>query len=273
MNMGKYSQVAITSWQRAMVYRWNTALEVWGYLLTMVISVLLWRFVFETTGKGNIAGYTAPEMISYLLIAGWLASTFWFTAQGNRIINDIKDGTLSNYLVKPMHILGYYHAYGLMGKLSQIFMSAIFFSVVLAALYFWGGIPFHFVLQPSTIIGFAMFFLLAMLIQFMIFYNTALCAFWLEDASGVSFLARVFADVAAGAFLPLALFSEAWQSFFSWLPFHYIISVPVNILLGRLTILEMVQQGLGALIWLMALYGLAFIIMRRGVRHYSGVGA
>ncbi|MDO8505081.1 MAG: ABC-2 family transporter protein [bacterium] len=270
--MGKYFQVATTSWQRAMVYRWNSLLEVWGYLLTMSISVLMWRFVFEKTGKESIAGYTASEMTSYLLIAGYLASALWFTAQGNRISNEIKDGVISNYLVRPLSIMGYYHVYGVIGKLSQIMMSTVSFGIVLVALHFWGGISLPISLHASSFIGFILFFLLAIMIQFMIFYNAGLFAFWLDEASGIAFLVRVFADVAAGAFLPLSLFSEQWQGFFNLLPFRYMISIPANVLLGRLTTLEMVKTAAGALIWLAVLYGLALIMMRRGIRHYSAVG-
>ncbi len=174
--MHKYWRIALTSWQRAMVYRLNTLLEIFGYFSTMLIAIALWRFVFQKVGAASIGGYTSTQMISYLLVAGYLASAFWFTAQGNRVMNDIKDGVLSNYLVKPMHILGYYLAYGLTGKSSQIFFSTLTFAILLIALNL-SGVVLQISLHPLTVLAFILAFILAMLMQYFIFYNTALSAF------------------------------------------------------------------------------------------------
>ena len=100
-NMRKYWMIAVTSWQKALTYRTNTLLEVAGHFTTMVVSVALWQFAFRHTGQQEIGGYTVGELTAYLLIAGWITSSFWFTAQADRIVREIKEGFLSNYLTKP----------------------------------------------------------------------------------------------------------------------------------------------------------------------------
>src|SRR3989338_9325814 len=269
--MGKYSRVALTSWQRAMVYRWNTALEVVGYLATTIISISLWQFIFAKTGGQSIRGYTPQEMVNYLIVSGYLANAFWFTAQGNRIMNDIKDGVISNYLAKPMGILKYYLSYGLTGKAFQIMMSTIGL-VGLLVVFGIAGIPFAIHSDLFHVAFFIVLFVLAALIQFFIFSSTSLLAFWMEEVWGISFVVRVFADIAAGAFLPLTFFSVSWQHFFNFLPFRYIISVPANVLLMRLDIQQSLVAIISSFAWMCTFYFCSLLLLRRGVRHYSAVG-
>lgn len=257
------------SWQRALTHRTNTLLEVAGYLATMTIAIVLWRFAFAHTGLQKISGYTVQEMTVYLLIAGWITSVFWFTAQGERIVHEIKDGLVSNYLIKPMSISLRYFFYGSAGKFMQfVWGSVAFFIVLLAFQIYTNFVPaqqLHFGL-------FTIFFVLAWLIQWLIFYSAALLAFWFEEVWGFTFVIRVLSDVAAGAFIPLALFAPSWQTLFDWLPFKYIVSVPVNALMGRIDSAELLLTFSGAVVWLIALMLLANLAMRRGIRHYSAVG-
>lgn len=258
----------MTAWQKALVYRANTILEIFGNLITMAASIGLWMFAFKHTGQVAIGGYSAQQMMTYLLIAGWLASSFWFTAQGDRVVNEIKNGEISNYLAKPISIFFYQFVYGAAGKLSQFFWGAVVFVIVLLATGLYG----YLTLSWSNIAIFILFFIFAFLIQWLIFHSAALLAFWMDEVWGVTFCIRVLADVAAGTFLPLALFAPFWQEVFDFLPFKYIVSVPVNALLGRMDNIEIMSEFAGAAVWLAILCFLAFIAMRRGLRHYSAVG-
>lgn len=266
--MRKYWGLTKISWQRALVHRTNAILEIFGNLITMAASIGLWMFAFKHTGQSIIGGYSAQQMMAYLLIAGWLASSFWFTAQGDRIVYEIKNGEISNYLAKPISVFFYQFVYGAAGKLSQFFWGAIAFTLVLLVT----GLYVYLSLAWTNIAIFILFFIFAFLIQWLIFHSAALLAFWMDEVWGVTFCIRVLADVAAGTFLPLALFAPFWQNFFDFLPFKYIVSVPVNALLGRMNSADISHGLVGAVVWLAILCLLAFIGMRRGLRHYSAVG-
>lgn len=268
MIIRKYWTIASTSWQRAMSYRVNTLLEIVGYLTTMTISIVLWRFAFEHTGLQEIKGYTVQEMIVYLLIAGWITSIFWFTAQAERIVHEIKEGVVSNYLVKPMRLSLYYFIYGNAGKFMQFIWGSLAFVVVLIVFRLY----VDFAYTQFHIGLFVIFLIVAWLIQWLIFYSVALLAFWFEEVWGVAFIIRVLSDVAAGAFLPLSLFSPSWQQLFDWLPFKYIISVPVNVLMGRISGTELLSAFGGAVVWLVTLILFAQLAMRRGIQRYGAVG-
>lgn len=266
--MRKYYTIASIAWQKAMVWRLNTLLEMFGYVATMLIAIALWRFAFLHSNQQTIAGYTMQEMTLYLLVAGWLTSSLWFTAQGDRVAHEIKDGELSNYLVKPVRISWYHFIYGSTGKISQFILSSTTFIIALFVfrLYTYLGTT------SLNIIGFVLFFALAWLIQWLIFYISALLAFWMEEVWGQLFVVRVLADVAAGTFLPLSLFAPFWQNVFDVLPFKYIVSVPVNVLMGRVEGVELMSLFIGAFTWFIVLFLLMHVVLKRGIKHYSAVG-
>lgn len=266
--MRKYWKQAVMHWQLRMVYRTNAILETSGNLLTMFVTLALWLFAFRHMGGGEIGGYTEEQMISYLLIAGLITSTLWHTSQGDQIISAIRQGRISKYLVKPMSFTANYFIAQIIGN-SLRFMWSV---AVVIAIVFAFHIPIELTLELSLLPLFSLLLLFAIGIQYLLFYNTALLAFWMEEVWGITFTIRVLADVAAGTFIPLALFAPFWQRVFDFLPFKYIISVPVNTLMGRMVPDEILTAFLGSAAWLVALTVLTKITWTRGVRHYSAVG-
>jgi ABC-2 type transport system permease protein len=77
----------------------------------------------------------------------------------------------------------------------------------------------------------------------------------------------------SGQFAPLALFPLPIRVLAEILPFNWLISFPINLVSGRLTLNE-AWIGLGAqTAWLVASYALFRLVWRAGIRIYSAVGA
>ncbi len=266
--MRKYWVVAKSTWQVFLAHRLNMVLEVLGNLLTMGVAIGLWVALYQRTGQEKISGFTESEMIRYLLISGFLTATLWFTAQGDHVMSDIHEGNLSKFLVKPLRYPFYNFVKVMTGK---VFNFLCILLVIIPVLYFYPDLLRSFNLVSVSL--FLLFFMFAIIFQYLLFFSTALMAFWMEEAWGLTFVLRVIADVAAGAFLPLAFFAPFWGNIFNFLPFKYLVSVPVNILLGKIPLSNILYTFGGALVWLMILLFLTSFIMRRGLRRYSAVGA
>lgn len=266
--MRKYLKIATTTWDEVLAYRLNVWLEAFGNLLTILVVIVLWIFAFKTTGAQMFGGYTQSQMISYLLLSGFITSAISYSAQGDETMDDIREGRISNYLVKPIHFSLYYFARTITRKAFILVFGIVTVAVLL--FFFRGSVAINIDLFRAVMLF--IFLLLGIVMQFLIFYSASLFAFWMEQVWGVTFIIRVFADVAAGAFLPLSLFSPAVQSIFNLLPFRYFVSVPVNIALGKLGSGEILAALAGAGVWLFALLLFTFIVAKRGVRHYSAVG-
>lgn len=268
MTMRKYWHLAKMHWQLRMVYRTNALLEALGNLLTMLVSISVWYFIFQYVGQESFGGYSKDQMITYLLLAGTITSTLWYTASGDHVIQSIRTGGFSKYLVKPINFSANHLIAQMIGNLSRFIFSIIVVAVFLSFL----GISISSIFQLPNFLIFMAFFLLAMGIQFFIYYCAALLAFWMEEVWGITFVIRVFADVAAGAFVPLSLFAPFWRQFFDLLPFKYIIFVPVNVLLGRFEIYDIFPTLFASVGWLIGLILLTWITWKRGIRHYTAVG-
>ena len=76
----------------------------------------------------------------------------------------------------------------------------------------------------------------------------------------------------SGYVLPIDLMPEAVQKIIFYLPFQYLVYFPVNIYLGRLDTIEIIQGLAIQTFWVFALWGLMRLAWARGIRHFEAVG-
>jgi len=97
--MKKIFAIIKMSWQRSFVYRST----VYGYRLSNIFEILMqfaiWTAVFKNTQVVN--GYNYNEMITYLISWLFLFITLNYGIEFT-VARDIQQGTLSNYLLKPV---------------------------------------------------------------------------------------------------------------------------------------------------------------------------
>jgi ABC-2 type transport system permease protein len=97
-------------------------------------------------------------------------------------------------------------------------------------------------------------------------------AFWFEDVAAVDRVRHLLSRTLSGALVPLALFPPELAGFLHAQPFRYIVSFPLEVLLGA------VHGGVAygvmmQLIWFGTLLAAAVLAWRLGLRHYRGAGA
>jgi ABC-type uncharacterized transport system permease subunit len=95
----KYWVIFGISWQKELEYRFNFFL---GRLRNIIVMVLLY-FVWLTLTNlsGRFAGYTRPELITYVFGVNILRSVV-FGAQTRQVASEINDGAFSAYLTMPI---------------------------------------------------------------------------------------------------------------------------------------------------------------------------
>src|SRR4030042_5535916 len=103
--MKKYLAAVKTEWQRQMTYRLEFISFRLGNVLEISIQLIIWTIVFRS--QAIINGYNYNEMITYIVI-GWLFLFLTGNYGFEGIVSiQIKDGTLSNFLTKPVSYLRY----------------------------------------------------------------------------------------------------------------------------------------------------------------------
>jgi ABC-2 type transport system permease protein len=111
-------------------------------------------------------------------------------------------------------------------------------------------------------------------LRFLMQYCLAMGAFWLERVAAfhqVIFLPYIFFS---GLLFPLQELPAGWLEIFLWTPFPYMVWFPVSLLIEPHVPAKTIVTGFVVMAaWMVGLYLLNRWLWRRGLRHYSAMGA
>ena len=265
--MAKYWHVINVGIQNTLVYRVNFFFRVIFGLVPLFAVISLWRAVYGS-GSGAVGGYTLSQMISYYLILTIVDALTAVSEDDWQIAADIKDGNISQFLVKPIDYLTYRFCLFGAGRLIYTAVAAL-----PVAAFIWMHRQ-HFIL-PADLFTFACFLVsltLTGLLQFLLSYTLALMAFWLLEVSTLIFIVFAFEYIAGGHLFPVDILPAMLVKILFLTPFPYLLYFPVSIYVGKTTG-NALWMGLAVqALWVTAGYLLARFAWSRGVRKYSAVG-
>ena len=267
--MKKYWHVIGIGIQNTLVYRVNFLFRACFGLIPLMATIYLWRAVFQSNpDQASVAGYTLAGMTSYYLIATLVDMLTAVAEDDWQIAADIKDGNISQFLLKPMDYLTYRLCLFGAGRI-------IYTSVALVPVTLFLLVQREFLLLPAdglTAAVFVVSVVLTALLQFFISYTMALLAFWVLEVSTFIFILFAFEYLAGGHLFPLDILPPALLTALNFTPFPYQLYFPVSVYLGRVSGPEL-WQGLAIQAgWVVASYALARWVWHRGIRRYSAVG-
>jgi len=265
----KYWHVINIGIQNTLVYRVNFLFRAAFALIPLAAVLFLWRAIYAGKESGaEVAGYTLAQMTSYYLLVTIVDALTAVNEDDWQIAADIKDGNISQFLLKPIDYLAYRLC--LFGT-GRLIYTAI--AVVPVTLFILLQRKF-FVLPPdwATFGWFLLSTAMTALLQFFMSYTMALLAFWVLEVSTFIFILFAFEYIAGGHLFPLNILPPTLAQALNYTPFPYQMFFPVSIYLGQTTG-PALWKGLGIqAFWVMAAYGLARFFWNRGIRKYSAVG-
>ena len=184
-----------------------------------------------------------------------------------RVGEDIRQGIMNNFLTKPVDYFNYKFAGALGGVAYRIVVAILSFSV----LSWVFGNYFDFSFQFANLSFFFLSASLGFLINYQIFYLIGLSTFWFGFIMGFNFLAQMIIKFLDGSIIPLDLLPRVIIDINNWLPFKFIVFVPISIFTGRLT----PDSGvfLAPLGWTILLYFSSRLAFKIGIKKYDGFGA
>ena len=253
--------------QNTLVYRVNFLFRVLFGLIPLIATISLWRAIYAGQ-QTDVAGYSISEMISYYLIVTIVDSLTAVSDDDWQIAGDIKDGNISQFLVKPINYIAYRLC--LFGAGRLIYTIVAFIPVTLFIVLQRK----FFVLPPDGVaLGcFLCSVVLTGLLQFFISCSMALLAFWLLEVSTLIFIVFAFEYIAGGHLFPLDILPPALAKALYFTPFPYQLFFPVSIYLGRVSGAMLYQGLVIQAVWVIAAYLLARFLWQRGIRKYAAVG-
>jgi ABC-2 type transport system permease protein len=246
-------------------YRWALGIWLIGLVLEPLVYLVVWTTVARSQG-GAVAGFTASEFAAYftiLMVVNQLTFTWHFFEFEWRVRN----GFFSPLLLRPVHPVHNDLAENLTFKL-------LTFTVVLpvAALLL---LTFDAQLAPAPwqIAAFLVALVLAMVLRFVFEWTLALAAFWVTRVNAINETYFVVLLFLSGQVAPLALLPPVVRGLAEILPFRWMISFPVETLLGRVPGEAILRGYAIQLAWIVAAIVVLRVAWRVGVRRYSAVGA
>ncbi len=264
--MKKYWHVLNIGIQNSLTYRVNFVFRVVFGFVPLLATIYLWRAIY--TDKQTICDYSLAGMISYYVIVTIVDALTAVSEDDWQIAADIKDGNISQFLVKPINYLYYRICLFFSGRLVYMMVAAI----PLGIFIFFQRQYMVYPSSPAVFGAFLVSTALTALLQFFSSYAMAMLAFWVLEVSTFIFILYAFEYIASGHLFPLNILPPALEKILYFTPFPYQMYFPVSIYMGRTSGAEM-WQGLamqGA--WVLAAYGMARFAWNRGIRKYSAVG-
>lgn len=269
VSMGKYLHVLSIGLQNTLVYRSNFLVRAAFGLVPLAGTLYLWRAIYGSRSADSlINGYTLAQMLSYYLVLT-LVDAFTAVAEDDwQIAADIKDGQVSQFLLKPIDYLQYRLSLYAAGRL--IYTTCALVPVAVFLVVQWRS-----VVGPASALALVQAVvatLLAGLLQFLIAYTVALLAFWVLDVSTFIFTQFALEYIASGHLFPLDLLPPWLHQALMLSPYPYLAYFPVGLYLGRIAEAQAWTGLLVQATWVVVAYGLARWVFRQGVRRYSAVG-
>ena len=246
-------------------YRADFVMYMLGTILTPVISLLVWRAAIASGAELPITetyltSYFVVLAVVNMLTSAWLSE--FLAAQ-------IRDGRLSIWLARPGSFLYELAANNISEKCFKLVVllpMVVTFGFIFRANLSISTSPLLWALWlASVLMGAVMFFCLDVI--------EGSLAFWLDEVSGIVAVRHLLMLVLAGQLVPLALMPGWAQGFLDLQPFRYLLSFPIELVVGSLSRSEIMFGLLVQGAWTVALVLGSRWIWGRGQRAYSAVGA
>lgn len=253
--------------QNSLEYRANFLLSLISTFFPMIIQYFLWTAIFENSPGSLIYGYTYGELIAYTLLAGIVSK---FVAGGFEweVADDIKNGGLNKFIIKPIDYFRYRISCFLGQKSIQMLITIILITIILFVLRSVPGFELDLRRMPVFVAA----VLMALVLNFLILYGVSALAFWMTDAGGVFVMLGLLINIAGGGIFPLDIFGNTLVRVFDFLPFKYTIYFPTNILNGKIPFGDIPGGLLLQAVWIAVIFMAVKIIWRTGMKKYIAVG-
>lgn len=230
---------------------------------TPLIMLLLWSAVAQDApvgsfGQAEFGAYFLAALVVRLLTGNWVV---WELAY------EIRQGSLAQKLLRPMHPLTYYATEALAALPLRVGFSLPIGMIALAWLgtEVWSSDPLSWIVAALAIVG-------AWWITYFIMAAIGSLSFLWDSTMSLVHLWYALFMVFSGYILPLSLFPPWLYGVVEWLPFRYLLSFPVEAMLGMLDRQEMLHALAVQWAYLVVSFLTAAGVWRLGLRRWEAYG-
>lgn len=235
----KYIAVMYVSVVNNLTYMAEVVFRSFFLIIFVYIFLELWTVTYANRGLSSLSGFRISDMIWFLATTETIALSL---PQLTRQIDmEVRSGEIAYLLGRPCNYVMYRFAQYLGERYVRLVMNSIVAGLI--AFVFVGPPPFSW----QGIVAWPLVLLLAISIEYAIYFSVGLLAFWTEETNPFALIVNRFALIAGGVLAPLEILPQPLRGIAQVLPFSAIYNGPAHVLirfdLGQLGSL-LVQQCL-----------------------------
>jgi ABC-2 type transport system permease protein len=237
------------------------------WILTTNMPLVMLAIWHAVAAEGAVGRFDQREFKAYYLavLAVRLLTSTWVVWQMSM---EIRDGTLSAKLLRPIHPLFAYAA----EHLAAIPMRAAVVSPIIAVLVIAAGerlAPLH---DPVLAAVFVASLLGAWLLIFFTMVLLGALAFFVENAMGIFELWLAVHAFFSGYLIPQEVLPEWMRGASRVLPFRFMLGFPVETLVGLLGHRDALYELGAQWGYALVMFACAMLVWRGGVRRFAAYG-
>ncbi len=235
-----------------------------------VCTQFFWGFMMIMTYKAFYDSSAAPQPIEFTQLAQyiWLQQAFlallaiWF--MDSELLDSIKSGLVAYDLCRPYDLYKLWFARLLAKRTAEASLRCL--PILLVASFL--NAPYNMRLPPDLpafltfLFSLCLSAFLVVSLQMLVYVLT----FITLDANGIRILLVAAADFLGGAIIPIPLMPDALQKVVAFLPFRYIIDLPLRIYSGNIAGREALILLAVQLFWLVFSTIIGFYSMKKVLR-------
>ena len=238
----------------------------WTLALGWMMGPLVYLFVWiVAVGQGDISGFERNDFIFYYLSL-ILVNQFTYPTSHWTVGDQIQIGTISTWLLRPIPVI--YEAIGADLAVKLVTMPFVLVLTIGLGILLKCKITLAF----ETTLFFIVSVVLAQILRFLFAYTLALLAFWTQRIQSLLAINDTFIFLFAGQVAPVALLPGYLKQIAVILPFRSMLGFPIELLVGKLTSIEIMTGFIYQAIWIILVVIVQQKIWRLGTRQYMAIG-
>ena len=244
---------------------YRMAMVIWILSATFPLVMLaVWLSLAE---NGPIGTFTASDFVEYYVLSFYVRqmTAVWVAWE---LDYDIRHGDMNTKLLHPLAPIHEYVAFNLADK---VLRGMLFTPLVIAVALLVPEVQFA--VTPLNLFFFVVALAGAWLMRYLIQFCLGLFTFWFSQALVLTDVFWMLYLLLGGGIAPIELLPEPLRTIAYQLPFRYMMSFPIEIMMGRLSTPEILAGFAAVAFWVVALFVAYRVLWARGIRHFGAFGA